>query len=184
MDESNPECWSLTPRSAAAWTQDWLQMNLVELATADEGRCCTQGNNILKTNDSKQVWGASGAGYQVFLTLSEAIFTAATWEGLKWVAKEMAHKIREHAKEQNWDPNHGERRISDESAEWSARSRIQLRRNTGTPDDLVLKSVATNDDGGYSVTLLDDDAGVSYEVEVTLIDGLVEMSRIRKVSYD
>ena len=184
MYESNAESWALTPRSDAAWTQDWLQMNLAELATADQGSCCGHGNYILKTNDTKHEWGASGAGYQVFLTLSEAIFTAATWEGLKWVAKEMADKIRERAKEQSWDPNYGERRLSDESAEWSARSRIQLRRNTGTPDDLVLKSVATDDHGGYSVTLLDDDAGISYEVEVTLIDGLVEMSRIRKVSYD
>jgi len=28
------------------------------------------------------------------------------------------------------------------------------------------------------------EAGITYEVEVALVDGLVEMSRIRKVSYE
>jgi hypothetical protein len=178
----NAESWVLTPKSEAAWSQDWLQRQLVELATEDMS--VGQGLYTLDTRDQKTSWGATGAAYEIVLTLLEATLTAATWEGVKYVAKNMAAKIREQTREKGWDSDFARGRVDDHQAEWSARYRVQLRRNTGTPHDLVLKSMAMDDDGGSTVVLYDGEAGIAYEVEVALIDGLVEMSRIRKVSYE
>lgn len=69
--EDAEEQWFLQS-DGAAWTKDWLSRQLINLAAADAANsCCGRGNYFLDTRDKKTEWGASGALFEAFLTLSE-----------------------------------------------------------------------------------------------------------------
>lgn len=166
--ETVDEYWFITPETEATWPQEWLRRCLLELAGG--------APHVLELRDTRVSWGASGANYEIVLTLTEGVMVTATYEGLRWIARSMTERVKEAWQQDVTEP-------SDASLAQAARYAVNLRAAktlSGSRTDLDVRSIRRDRDLAV-VELLDADKGVEYEVIVEQVGGAIVLGKVRTV---
>ncbi len=172
--EANDESWTIET-DGAAWSKDWLARQLVELAAADAGNsCCGRGNYMLDATDRKTEWGASGAGFEAVLTLSENLLSEATWVALGALAQTLRARLKAREPWPDGEP------ITEEEARNSAFWAVVRSRDVAR-GDLRVSSVEFVDHDTVLVELLDATSGTRFTVEMNGHHDCVRRCRVRKI---
>lgn len=176
--EDNDERWQLSV-DGAAWPKDWLSRQLIELAAADaENSCCGTGNYMLTATDRKTEWGASGAAYEVVLTLSDNLLSDATWVALGAVGQRLAARLK---KEHGEWPSVTEP-LLDEDVRNSATWAVLRAYDYVSYESLLVESVELLDKESAVAVVRHLETDRRYTVEVHGNGGPIHSTRLRKIS--
>lgn len=171
----NDEAW-LIETYGAAWSKDWLTEQVEDLAAAEGGGCCGRGAYFLETRDRKTEWGASGASFEILLTLAENMLSDATWAGLGVLAMHLRSKLKERSEWGVFD----EKLTDEDVRETAIRAVVTLQ--DVEPQQLNVRSVERSANDSLLVNVQETATGRQYTVEVKNGHGSARLARIRKVT--
>jgi hypothetical protein len=150
------------------WDAEWVEEQVVAVASAGSIGCGGHGSYTLDTKYSSIEWGSSGAA---ILFILQTTTGAAIAEAVHVLRDKLARTIQERS-----EPLSEAEAI--ERARWLVQRRYDL-----SPESLALQEVTTRDSGEAITTLAADD--FTYIVTHALAEGLVtctEITRRRRAS--
>jgi hypothetical protein len=145
------------------WDAEWIEEQLVAVASTSSVGCGGHGSYTLDTKYSSTEWGASGAAIQFVL---QTVAGAAIAEAVHILRDKLARTVEERG-----DPITEAEAI--ERAKWLVQRRYGV-----SSDSLTLQEITTISQGRAITTLLAAD--FTYTVTHTLTEGLVTCTEITR----
>jgi len=174
-DDADEVWWINTYGSA--WSRAWLADQLAQLAVIGH-QSGLSGDVLfdLDARDRRTEWGASGAVYEVVLTLSENLLSDAMWLVLGALGDRLATRLKE--KRAGWSSDEDD--LTDQRAREAALAAVQRLRGI-TRDGLDVRSVESLGRVAVLVGVRETATGAGFTVRVEAKSGGVFVGRVQKV---
>jgi hypothetical protein len=161
------EEWDLCPLFSAHWPRVWLVRRVQALGYSDDG----EPTYILDVREAKSSWGVELSSLQIVMDVWVGLLGSSAWERIRSLSKDLASQARTKEGFAGWQLDEFE---VENRAFWMLSERYRV------PDE-HLRMTSMEYDGRHASCEFDGPDGMSYSVELDLVDGLIVLWKVRRL---